>query len=74
MRGHGALLVDADGNELIDGLAGLWNVSLGHGRRELAEAAREQIDTLAYASGYTGSSNLRASPMAAARSTAGPPG
>jgi adenosylmethionine-8-amino-7-oxononanoate aminotransferase len=24
----------------IDGLAGLWNVVLGHGRRELAEAAR----------------------------------
>jgi adenosylmethionine-8-amino-7-oxononanoate aminotransferase len=64
VRGHGALLVDADGNELIDGLAGLWNVSLGHGRRELAEAAREQLDTLAYASGYTGSSNLRAIELA----------
>lgn len=59
-RGHGAMLVDADGKEYIDGLAGLWNVVLGHGRRELAEAAREQMETLAYASGYAGSSNPRA--------------
>jgi adenosylmethionine-8-amino-7-oxononanoate aminotransferase len=60
VRGHGAMLVDADGKECIDGLAGLWNVVLGHGRRELAEAAREQMETLAYASGYAGSSNPRA--------------
>ena len=57
VRGEGALLRDADGNEFIDGLAGLWNVLAGHGRRELAEAARAQCETLAYASGYTGSSN-----------------
>jgi adenosylmethionine-8-amino-7-oxononanoate aminotransferase len=64
VRGHGALLVDAEGKEYIDGLAGLWNVVLGHGRRELAEAAREQLETLAYASGYAGSSNLRAIELA----------
>ena len=64
VRGHGAILVDADGGEYIDGLAGLWNVVLGHGRRELAEAAREQMETLAYASGYAGSSNLRAIELA----------
>jgi adenosylmethionine-8-amino-7-oxononanoate aminotransferase len=57
VRGRGATLVDADGKEYIDGLAGLWNVVLGHGRRELADAAREQLETLAYASGYSGSSN-----------------
>jgi len=64
VRGHGAMLVDADGKEYIDGLAGLWNVVLGHGRRELADAAREQIETLAYASGYAGSSNPRAIELA----------
>ena len=58
------MLVDADGKEYIDGLAGLWNVVLGHGRRELAETAREQMETLAYVSGYTGSSNLRAIELA----------
>jgi adenosylmethionine-8-amino-7-oxononanoate aminotransferase len=64
VRGRGAILVDADGKEFIDGLAGLWNVVLGHGRRELADAAREQLETLAYASGYSGSSNLRAIELA----------
>ena len=57
VMGEGALLRDADGNEFIDGLAGLWNVLAGHGRRELAEAARAQCETLAFASGYNGSSN-----------------
>jgi putrescine---pyruvate transaminase len=64
VRGNGALLVDADGKEYIDGLAGLWNVALGHGRRDLADAAREQLETLAYASGYAGSSNMRAIELA----------
>ena len=57
VKGQGALLEDADGNELIDGLAGLWNVLAGHGRRELAEAARAQCETLAFASAYNGGSN-----------------
>jgi len=57
VKGDGAILTDADGRDYIDGLAGLWNVLAGHGRRELAEAARAQCETLAYASGYCGSSN-----------------
>ncbi len=64
VRGDGALMTDADGNECIDGLAGLWNVLAGHGREELAEAARDQSTTLAYVSGYTGSSNERAIELA----------
>jgi adenosylmethionine-8-amino-7-oxononanoate aminotransferase len=64
VRGSGALLFDADGKEYIDGLAGLWNVALGHGRRELADAAREQMATLAYASGYTGNTNVPAIELA----------
>ncbi len=64
VKGDGALLRDADGNEFIDGLAGLWNVLAGHGRRELAEAARAQCETLAFASGYTGGSNVPAIELA----------
>lgn len=55
--GHGAVLVDHDGREYLDGLAGLWNVVVGHGRKELATAAARQMETLAYASAYTGSTN-----------------
>lgn len=64
VRGRGAMLIDADGHECIDGLAGLWNVVLGHGRRELADAACDQMETLAYVSGYSGSSNPRAIELA----------
>jgi adenosylmethionine-8-amino-7-oxononanoate aminotransferase len=60
VKGEGAILTDADGKEYIDGLSGLWNVVAGHGRRELIEAATKQMETLAYASGYAGSSNLPA--------------
>lgn len=60
VRGHGAIVIDIEGREYIDGLSGLWNVNVGHGRRELAEAAAEQMTSLAYCSAYTGSSNLPA--------------
>ena len=64
VKGEGALLTDADGRECIDALAGLWNVTAGHGRRELAEAMREQACTLPYCSGYSGNSNPRAIELA----------
>ncbi len=57
VAGRGAVLVDADGREYLDALSGLWNVILGHGRQELARAAAEQMQRLAYASGYAGSTN-----------------
>jgi len=57
VSGDGALIKDADGREYIDGLSGLWNVNVGHGRRELGEAASRQMATLAFHSAYAGSSN-----------------
>ena len=41
----------------IDGLAGLWNVNVGHGRGELADAAAGQMRKIAYASAYVGATN-----------------
>ncbi|HVC95800.1 MAG TPA: aspartate aminotransferase family protein [Pirellulales bacterium] len=64
VRGQGAVLVDQDGKEYLDGLAGLWNVVAGHGRRELADAAASQMCELAYASSYAGSSNRPAIDLA----------
>jgi putrescine aminotransferase len=57
VSGDGALIKDADGREYIDGLSGLWNVNVGHGRRELADAAHRQMSTLAFHSAYAGGSN-----------------
>jgi len=52
--GSGATLTDADGREYIDGMASLWNVNVGHGRTELADAAAAQMKTLAFSSAYGG--------------------
>ena len=60
VRGCGSIVVDTEGREYIDGLSGLWNVNVGHGRTELAEAAVRQMKDLAYFSTYTGSSNIPA--------------
>jgi len=64
VSGKGSVLVDADGRDYIDGLSGLWNVVLGHGRKELGQAAKQQMDDLAYCSAYSGSSNPSAIELA----------
>lgn len=46
VRGEGALLYTADGKELIDGMASLWYCTIGHGRKEMADAIAAQITTL----------------------------
>src|SRR3954449_13538035 len=57
VSGQGSILRTADGREYIDGLSALWNVNIGHGRKELATAAANQMEKLAYASAYAGFSN-----------------
>src|SRR5262245_26659038 len=64
VEGRGAIIKDSSGREYIDGLAGLWNVNFGHGRRELADAAHAQMTTLAYHSSYAGSTNYPAIALA----------
>jgi putrescine aminotransferase len=64
VSGTGAVITDSTGRDYIDGLSGLWNVNVGHGRQELAEAARQQMATLAYHSTYAGSTNEKAIALA----------
>ena len=47
-RAEGVYLYDSDGRQILDGMAGLWCVNLGYGRRELAEAAYHQMLELPY--------------------------
>ncbi len=47
-RGEGIYVYDEEGRRLIEGLAGLWCAGLGFNDRELVEAAKEQMDRLAY--------------------------
>jgi adenosylmethionine-8-amino-7-oxononanoate aminotransferase len=64
VRGRGSMISDIGGHEYIDGLSGLWNVNVGHGRAELADAAAQQMKDLAYFSGYVGSSSVPAITLA----------
>jgi len=64
VSGQGALIKDSTGREYIDGLSGLWNVNIGHGRTELGDAAKAQMDTLAFHSAYAGGTNEKAIALA----------
>jgi len=48
VSGEGCWLTDATGRRLLDGLAGLWCVNAGYGRREIVEAVHEQMQRLPY--------------------------
>jgi len=48
-RGEGSCIWDVQGKKYYDGIAGLWVVNAGHGRREIAEAMAAQASRLAYA-------------------------
>lgn len=47
-KAQGSWITDADGNRYLDAMAGLWCVNVGYGRKELAEAAYEQLKEMAY--------------------------
>lgn len=52
-EGDGIYLKDKNGNAFIDAMSSLWNVNIGHGRKELAEAARKQMEELAFSSAFS---------------------
>ena len=43
VEGRGSTVVDADGTEYLDAMAGLWCVNIGYGRTELAECSRPPV-------------------------------
>ncbi|MFC0335577.1 aspartate aminotransferase family protein [Paenibacillus sepulcri] len=51
-RGEGIYVYDTEGKQYLDGLSSLWNVNVGHGRQELAQAAMEQMSKLAYSHSF----------------------
>ncbi|MEO1005855.1 MAG: aminotransferase class III-fold pyridoxal phosphate-dependent enzyme [Cyanobacteria bacterium J06638_38] len=42
-RAQGCYVTDSAGKEYLDGVSGLWCVNVGYGRKELADAAQEQL-------------------------------
>lgn len=45
---------EIDGKEYIDAMSMLWNVNIGHGQEAITEAAKEQLDKIAYSSAFKG--------------------
>ena len=52
-KSQGIYLYDKTGHKLIDGPGGMWNVNLGHGVKEIADAVYNQITKMPYASPFT---------------------
>lgn len=74
VRGEGCELIAENGQRLIDGLAGLWTVNLGHSREDLVEVARRQMQTLPYAATFGGVSSPPAIELAGRICELAPPG
>jgi putrescine aminotransferase len=60
VRGEGCYVFDDSGNRLVDGVAGLWNVNVGHNRPEMKAAIVAQLDELEYFQLFDGVSHPRA--------------
>jgi putrescine aminotransferase len=61
----GVWLTDTEGHKIIDGMAGLWCVNIGYGRRELADAAFAQMQELSYYNTFFQTSHIPAIALAA---------
>jgi len=65
VRGEGCYVYDDGGNRLVDGVAGLWNVNVGHNRAEVKAAIVAQLDELEYFQLFDGVSHPRAEELSA---------
>ena len=64
-QGKGHLIYDSEGKEHLDGMAGLWCVNIGHGRKEIADYMAEQASKLAYYNTFENASSVPAAQLAA---------
>lgn len=55
----GNYVTDADGHSMLDGIAGLWNVNVGHNRESVKQAIHKQMDELAYFQMFDGIAHPR---------------
>ncbi len=73
-RGQGVYLWDSEGNKILDGMAGLWCMAVGYGRKELADAASKQMQQLAFYNTFFQTAHPPALELAKAISELTPPG
>jgi putrescine---pyruvate transaminase len=71
---NGCYLTDATGRQLLDGLAGLWCVNVGYGRREIIDAVNEQMRRLPYYCSFFNTTNEPAIRLSQRLAQLAPPG
>ena len=62
---EGIYVWDSEGHKILDGMSGLWCVNVGYGRKELADAAYQQMMTLPYYNSFFQTTNVPAAKLAA---------
>jgi putrescine aminotransferase len=72
-RADGVYIWDSEGNQILDGMSGLWCVNLGYGRKELIDAACEQLKVLPYYNSFFQCAHTPAIELAAQLSELSPP-
>ncbi len=61
----GIYVWDSEGQRVLDGMSGLWCVNAGYGRKELADAAYQQMMTLPFYNSFFQTTNVPAAKLAA---------
>jgi putrescine aminotransferase len=56
---------DSEGRRVLDAMSGLWCVNVGYGRKEIAEAAYQQMMTLPFYNSFFQTTNVPAATLAA---------
>jgi putrescine---pyruvate transaminase len=64
-RSEGIYVWDSEGAKILDGMSGLWCVNVGYGRKEIAEAAYQQMMTLPFYNSFFQTTNVPAVQLAA---------
>ena len=61
---EGIYIWDSEGHRLLDAMSGLWCVNVGYGRKELADAAHQQMMTLPFYNSFFQTTNVPAVQLA----------
>lgn len=71
---EGVFIRDSEGNEILDGMAGLWCVQVGYGNEELSRAAYDTLKKLSYYNLFFQTTTPYAAELAAQIATKTPKG
>jgi putrescine aminotransferase len=63
-RADNIYIWDSEGNKILDAMSGLWCVNAGYGRKELADAAYQQMMTLPFYNSFFQTTNVPAVQLA----------